>query len=119
MPYHAAAIGTKWSDVAPSYRILIHSLMKAAGAGFLGSAIAGAFVLFVPFRAGAGWARWEFLSRPDCRDPYAICEPDREMEHASVSTLDRSSCGSHFGRCRLSSVKRTSTARHAKVVLSI
>jgi hypothetical protein len=61
MPYHAVAIGTKWSDLGPSHRILIHALMKAAGAGFLGSAVAGAFVLFVPFRAGAGWARWAIL----------------------------------------------------------
>jgi hypothetical protein len=61
MPYHAAALGSSWADLAPPYRSLILALMKSAGAGLLGSAIAGGFVLFIPFRAGSSWARWAML----------------------------------------------------------
>jgi hypothetical protein len=55
MPYHAMAIGATWKDLAPAYRILILALMKSAGAGFLGSCIAGLFILFIPFRSGFLW----------------------------------------------------------------
>ncbi len=61
LPYHAMAIGTTWENLAPAYRILILALMKSAGAGFLGSTIAGLFILFIPFRSGSPWARWAIL----------------------------------------------------------
>ena len=61
MPYHAVAIGATWKDLAPAYRILILALMKSTGAGFLGTSIAGFFVLLIPFRTGAPWANWSML----------------------------------------------------------
>jgi len=61
MPYHAVAVGVTWKDLAPAYRILILALMKAVGAGFLGSLIAGLFILFIPFRSGFPWANWALL----------------------------------------------------------
>ncbi len=61
MPYHAVAIGATWKDLAPPYRILILAFMKGVGAGFLGSSIAGLFVLFIPFRSGFSWANWALL----------------------------------------------------------
>jgi hypothetical protein len=61
MPYHAVAIGATWNDLPSAYRILILALMKAVGAGSLGSFIAGLFILLIPFRSGFPWANWALL----------------------------------------------------------
>lgn len=61
MPYHAAAIGTSWEELAPSYQVLFLALLRAVGGGFLASAIACFILLFIPYRAKAAWARWALL----------------------------------------------------------
>jgi hypothetical protein len=61
MPYHAVAIGASWNDLTPAYRVLFLALIKAVGAGFLGSSIACLFILSIPFRSGLPWANWALL----------------------------------------------------------
>jgi len=58
MPYHAVAVGQKWTDVAPGFQALILGLMKAAAGGWLASVVAIGILLAVPFREGLRWARW-------------------------------------------------------------
>ncbi len=58
MPYHAAAVGRKWSAVDPAFQILILALMKVAGGAWLATAGAMMVLLFKPFREGARWVLW-------------------------------------------------------------
>ncbi len=58
MPYHAVAVGVAWGEVTPPFQVLILALMRAAGGAGLAVAVLELFLLFVPFRLGAMWARW-------------------------------------------------------------
>lgn len=58
MPYHAAALGMEWSQLAASQQILLLALMRVAGAGFLCLALVIACLLIWPYRAGERWASW-------------------------------------------------------------
>ena len=58
MPYHAVAVGVAWSEVALPFQVLILALMRAAGGAGLAVVVLELFLLFVPFRLGAMWARW-------------------------------------------------------------
>lgn len=61
LPYHAAALGVSWDEVAPEYQTLIIALIRAVAGGLLGSTAAGMFLLFIPFARGEAWARWGLL----------------------------------------------------------
>ena len=58
MPYHAVVVGMPWNQVNPAFQALILWLMRAVGAACLAIAVLELFLLFVPFRQGALWARW-------------------------------------------------------------
>lgn len=58
MPYHAHALGTDWSALPPAYRVLFLALLKVAGGGMVTTGIAGTWLIWVPFRQSANWARW-------------------------------------------------------------
>lgn len=58
MPYHAVAVGMSWTEVSAPFQILILALMRAVGGGCLAVVVLALFVLIVPFRQGAIWARW-------------------------------------------------------------
>ena len=58
MPYHSDAVGMPWSEVSPSFQILILALMRVVGCAFLTVGFLFVILLFVPFRQGLGWARW-------------------------------------------------------------
>ena len=66
MPYHEAALGRTWEELDLATRTLLLALMKTAGGGALGCAIAGAFVLAGPFIAGETWANWALLATILC-----------------------------------------------------
>jgi hypothetical protein len=61
MPYHAAAIGVGWEELAPQYQTLFLGLLKAAGGGFLATAVAVLMSLLVPHRPKALSERWSLL----------------------------------------------------------
>lgn len=58
MPYHAVAVGQRWSEIDPAFQILILALMRVAGGGFLATACAIGILLFKPFRQGIRWTYW-------------------------------------------------------------
>ena len=58
MPYHAVAVGQNWSELDPSFQILILALMRAAGGGLLATPCAIGILLFKPFRQGIRWTYW-------------------------------------------------------------
>jgi len=58
MPYHAIAVGLPWSEVTPSFQVLILALMRAAGGAGLAVVVLELFLLLLPFRRGEVWARW-------------------------------------------------------------
>jgi hypothetical protein len=58
MPYHRAAVGVPWDELDPRMRALLLGLLRVAGGGLVGSGIALAIVLALPFRDGDGWSRW-------------------------------------------------------------
>ena len=58
MPYHAVAVGQSWSELDPSFQILILALMRAVGGGLLATACAIGILLFKPFRQGIRWTYW-------------------------------------------------------------
>jgi hypothetical protein len=62
MPYHAEAIGTAWDDLSAVYQVQMLGFLRSIAAGFLGTVIAGSFVLFGPFREGRPWARWAMFA---------------------------------------------------------
>ena len=62
MPYHAAALGQSWSAMSPNQQITFITLYRAIGAGMLSTALAFAFLLFIPFRRGDAWSRWAMTS---------------------------------------------------------
>lgn len=62
MPYHQAALGRTREELDLPTRTLLLGWMKIVGGGMLGCAIAGGFLLFVPFRAGEAWANWALLA---------------------------------------------------------
>jgi len=58
MPYHSVAVGMPWSEVSPSFQILILALMKALGGMCLAVALSEFILLYLPFRQGVVWVRW-------------------------------------------------------------
>lgn len=58
MPYHESALGLGWSELGPSFRVLIEALMDVAGAGWIGVGLATAVLLIFPFREGKRWSRF-------------------------------------------------------------
>ncbi len=57
MPYHAAALGKSWGELAPATQTLLKALMEVAAGGWLAL---GALVLLLvafPIRRGERWAR--------------------------------------------------------------
>ena len=58
MPYHSFAVGMPWTDVGPSFQVLILALMRALGGTCLAVVLLELILLFVPFRQGVVWARW-------------------------------------------------------------
>jgi hypothetical protein len=56
MPYHAAAMGIPWSEVAPGEQAALLALMRLGGGGLLVTALASAFLLARPFRLRERWA---------------------------------------------------------------
>jgi len=62
MPYHAMAIDTEWSALPASYQVLFLALLKVGGGGMLATAVAGAFLLAIPFRQQLDWSRWALLA---------------------------------------------------------
>jgi hypothetical protein len=56
MPYHADAVGKRWSDLPPGYQALTRALMKGFGGTSVVLASALLVVLLGPFRRGAVWA---------------------------------------------------------------
>ena len=58
----AGALGRAWKELGLPTRTLLLALMKTAGGGALGCAVAGAFVLAGPFTAGETWANWALLA---------------------------------------------------------
>ena len=66
MPYHAAAVARQWSDVEPSFQVLILALMRVVGGAWLATAIAIFILLLVPFRRGNVWGRWAILAVGMC-----------------------------------------------------
>lgn len=61
LPHHEAAIGQSWEQVDTNTRVVILSLMRAVGAGWLAAAAALFVILFIPFRQGQRWSRWALL----------------------------------------------------------
>jgi hypothetical protein len=58
MPYHSAAIELKWTELSPSFQVLLLALMKAVGASCFAVGIYTLILLFIPFRRGEVWPRW-------------------------------------------------------------
>lgn len=58
MPFHSDVIQTNWQDVSANAQILYLGMMRTEGAGFLASATALAFLLFIPFMRREKWAPW-------------------------------------------------------------
>ena len=58
MPYHAVAVGRSWTELDPASQVLILSLMKVVGGGFLASAFAMVIPLFTAFRNEQRWSFW-------------------------------------------------------------
>lgn len=61
LPYHQAAIGTPWEQLAPELQTLLLALLRAVGAGGLSSGIAMAVLVFRLFWRGDAWARRPLL----------------------------------------------------------
>ncbi len=56
MPYHEAAMQTAFSALGRGEQAVLLALMRVAGGGFVAAAVASAFLLARPFRAGERWA---------------------------------------------------------------
>lgn len=56
--FHSDVIQTPWQDLEHSAQTLYLGMMRTEGAGFLASAMAFAFLLFVPFRRRETWSYW-------------------------------------------------------------
>jgi len=56
MPYHEEAVGLSWQQLDQRMQVLLLSLMRAVAGGMLGGCVSIAFLLIIPFRAGASWA---------------------------------------------------------------
>jgi hypothetical protein len=61
MPYHADAVALGWSEVEPSFQVLILALMRVVGGAWLAAAMAIVILLFFPFRRGEKWACWAII----------------------------------------------------------
>ncbi len=57
MPYHAEALGRRWTEVDPALQILLKALMEVAGAGWIGIGVATLVLVAVPMRRGERWGR--------------------------------------------------------------
>jgi len=57
MPYHEAALGRSWSELAPELQFLLEALMDVAGAGWIALGVAVLFLTAIPMRRGERWAR--------------------------------------------------------------
>jgi hypothetical protein len=58
MPYHADAVGMRWTEVPRPFQVLILALLKLAGGAWLTVAVAEFILLLGPFRQGVRWALW-------------------------------------------------------------
>ena len=58
MLYHSVTMGTCWENITPGMQIMSLNFMKAAGTGFISTAIAASFLLFIPFKDGNLWSKW-------------------------------------------------------------
>ena len=57
MPYHAEALGRRWTEVEPALQTLLKALMEVAGAGWIGIGVATLILVAVPMRRGEPWGR--------------------------------------------------------------
>ncbi len=62
MPYHEAAMETSFSALGGGEQAVVLALMRVAGGGFVATALASAFLLARPFRAGERWAAGALLA---------------------------------------------------------
>lgn len=58
MPFHSEVIQTDWQDVGTKAQILYLGMMRTEGAGFIASATAFMFLLWLPFRKFEAWSYW-------------------------------------------------------------
>ncbi len=58
MPYHAAAVGTSWTQLRPEFQALFLALMKVCGGGWLAAAASLSVLVLIPFRRNEPWSRW-------------------------------------------------------------
>ncbi len=62
MPFHSDVIETSWQALNTKSQILYLGMMRTEGAGFLASATALSFILFIPFLKFEQWAPWAMTS---------------------------------------------------------
>ena len=56
MPFHSDVIQTQWESVDSQAQILYLGMMRTEGAGFLATAAALTFLLYIPFRRFEQWS---------------------------------------------------------------
>jgi hypothetical protein len=57
MPYHAAALGTRWDELGVATQALIKALMEVAAGGWLALGTLILLLVAFPIRRGERWAR--------------------------------------------------------------
>jgi hypothetical protein len=57
MPYHAAALESRWEDLSPSHQGFVLGVIRGMGAGSFSVSLALLVILFGPFRRGERWAK--------------------------------------------------------------
>lgn len=55
MPYHAAALDKRWTELEVRFQTLILALMRAAGGGFLATGLGVILLSYVCFTTGEKW----------------------------------------------------------------
>ena len=58
MPYHAVAIGVKWTELRPEFQTLFLALLRVSGGGWLATAVSMGILVVIPFRRNEYWSRW-------------------------------------------------------------
>ncbi|MCC6275608.1 MAG: hypothetical protein IT569_07110 [Leptospiraceae bacterium] len=61
MPYHQQVIGGTWENLTPKLQLLFISILKAAGTGFIVTAVSCFILLLIPFRKHQSWSFWTIL----------------------------------------------------------
>jgi len=58
LPHHEMAIGQPWEQIEHNTQVVILSMMRAIGSGWIALAFGIYFILFTAFKQGQPWARW-------------------------------------------------------------